>query len=93
MSMTSKVDFQLRANILKSLGLFTGKTNQNLHNSLIANPNPKYSLRAIQEATQKLVKDGTLITSRFDKTRFYPNTPEKVLATAPEKVWIGRATV
>ena len=86
MSMTSKVNLQLRENILESLTFFTGKTNQSLHNSWIANPNHKYSLRAIQEATQKLVKDGTLITSRVDKTRFYPNTPEKVLAAAPEKV-------
>jgi len=64
MSMTSKVNPILRANILGSLKL-SPKTNVQLQFSYLANPNRQFSLRAVQEATQKLVADGTLTSRKF----------------------------
>ncbi len=63
MSRYSKVNSTLRANILASLTVSGTNTNRGLYQSYIANPGQTYSLRAIQEATQKLKAEGA-ITSR-----------------------------
>lgn len=78
MSMTSKVNSGLRTAIIKSLTIVPGKTNEGLFLSGVANGG-KFSLRAIQEATQKLTKDGTLYSSRPNgRTLYYNRTPELV---------------
>jgi len=59
MSQFSKVNSTLRANIITSL-TNSSKCNMGLRYSDIANPGGKFSLRAIQEATQKMKADGTL---------------------------------
>ncbi len=63
MSMTSKVNSTLRANIIRSLSIFP-KFNKELIKSPVANPGAQYSLRAMQEATKKLVTDGTLVVTK-----------------------------
>ena len=75
MSMTSKVNSGLRTAIIKSLTIVPGKTNEGLFLSGVANGG-KFSLRAIQEATQKLTKDGTLVSKRgmYGLVTFY-NAP------------------
>lgn len=57
MSMTSKVNPTLRQEILNYLTTFPNSTNVTLYYGIPSMP----SLRKIQEATQKLVKDGTLV--------------------------------
>jgi hypothetical protein len=60
MSMTSKINAALRTNILRSLKIYA-KSNKELHKSPVANANYSTSLRSIQEATQKLVAEGSIV--------------------------------
>lgn len=61
MSMTSKVNPTLREEIVDYLA-GNGYGTSNL--AFVYQFNSRYSLRTIQEATQKMTKDGTLIATR-----------------------------
>lgn len=63
MSMTSKVNANLRTAILTSLAL-SPKTNSSLFYNGFVNPTGAISVRKIQEATQKLTREGLLTRSR-----------------------------
>jgi hypothetical protein len=75
MSQTSKVNSTLRSNIIQSLNLYSPKSNTQLFESGIANPASKFSLRAIQEATQKLTVLGEL---KKIGTKYVAVTPNSV---------------
>lgn len=57
MSQTSKVNPSLRKEILNLLDTYGKGTNTQIYFSLASYP----SIRKVQEATQKLTKDGTLV--------------------------------
>lgn len=59
MSMTSKVNPTLRQEILNYLTANGTSTNTNIYFGVPSVP----SMRKIQEATQKMTKDGTLVRS------------------------------
>jgi Mn-dependent DtxR family transcriptional regulator len=61
MSMTSKVNPTLRANILRYLAIFSQSTNSRIHTSYLVNPTLAISLRTVQEATQKLANEGLIV--------------------------------
>ena len=82
MSMTSKVNPTLRQEIVDYLAS-TGYGTSNL--AFVYSFGNRYSLRTIQEATQKLTKDGTLLQKRENGLTFYTlNTavPQQTSAVA-----------
>jgi hypothetical protein len=83
MSMTSKVNPTLRQEIVDYLAATGyGTSNQ----ALVYTFGERYSLRTIQEATQKLTKDGTLLQKRESGLTFYTlNT------TVPQTISVGAA--
>ena len=68
MSMTSKVNPILHKEIVDYLAA-TGYGTSNL--AFVYQFGNRYSLRAIQEATQKLTKDGTLLKTTENGLTFY----------------------
>lgn len=79
MSMTSKVNPALRAAIITYLGARPGQnvTNQTLYFGLPT----FYSRRSIQEATQKLTKDGTLVLTSRGRYQLTVKLPTAVAAS------------
>jgi len=72
MSITSKVNENLRTAIIIGLGPGTSMTNSGIKAHLA----PTTSLRTIQEATQKMTREGKLVTKReYGKTWYSVPTP------------------
>ena len=85
MSMTSKVNPTLRQEIVDYLKQ-TEYSTSNL--AFVGVFGYRYSLRTIQEATQKLTKDGTLLVDREGGLTFY-----KLNQTVPVTGFTSAATV
>ena len=83
MSMTSKVNPTLRQEIVDYLAA-TGYGTSNL--AFVYTFGNRYSLRTIQEATQKLTKAGTLIATRENGLTFY-----SLNTTVPQQTSVGVA--
>lgn len=84
MSMTSKVNPTLRAQILALLAGGVQRTNASIGIYC------SYSTRAIQEATQKMTKDGTLQSKRTAGQTYYSVKPVLALPAAFLPVWKQR---
>lgn len=82
MSMTSKVNPGLRAQILYLLKNGILRSNKNLESSASNFFGVKASLRTIQEATQKMKAQGDITSTRFMGTTFYGN-PRVLQLKAP----------
>lgn len=80
MSMTSKVNPKLRESILKELGMNPARTNEQLYWGYISNPSG-FSLRSIQEATQKMTQQGLLKSGRNYNLTYYSIVPQTAVAT------------
>jgi hypothetical protein len=78
MSMTSKVINLLRLAILNALANGSSASNQSLR-SVVGSV---YSLRSIQEATQKMTKEGLLVASTRGVYKLNTNVPQAIGATA-----------
>jgi predicted transcriptional regulator len=78
MSMTSKVNPHLRQQILNTLA--NGVTASN--NAISVRLSFNYSLRAIQEATQKMTKEGVLTLTKAGRYTYYGIAPLATGATA-----------
>jgi hypothetical protein len=86
MSMTSKVNPTLRQEIVDYLG-GTGYSSSNL--GLVYTFGNRYSLRTIQEATQKLTREGILVVRRDVGGIYYrlnKNVPQKTAASLSASV-------
>lgn len=76
MSMTSKVNNALRNAIITFLTPGTTASNSGLKQHVA----PTFSLRAVQEATQKLTNEGKLVASRSQGKTWYGIAPAPVAA-------------
>jgi hypothetical protein len=76
MSMTSKVNSTLRSEIVNYLTVHPNSTNTSLYFGISSLP----SQRKIQEATQKMTKDGTLVRNG-NKFSIAPATGTAAAAT------------
>jgi len=88
--MTSKVNLQIRNAIIAFLQPGTTATNNGLKFHVV----PSVSLRAVQEATQKLAREGVLEMTKSNGKTWYgiPNAPKIVGDPAgASKVYIGLA--
>jgi hypothetical protein len=78
MSMTSKVNPTLRQEIITYLTGNPNSTNTNLYYGIPSMP----SQRKIQEATQKMTKDGTLVKTTGGRFSLAPVTGNASAASA-----------
>jgi hypothetical protein len=80
MSMTSKVNSTLRSEIVNYLTANPNSTNANIYFGIPSLPVAGGYQRRIQEATQKMTKDGTLVRNG-NKFSIAPATGTAAVAT------------